>query len=435
MKKTLSLCLALALCLALCACAGVDLPPMPSIEPAAGIGADVQEPEPAGPEDQASPETGEAAAPQEPVELGPIVTVNIDNHTESFNAPDNDQQRILTFGYDTVTAHIEGNDNAAEAINHALALEDELYYTGTDNGDGINGMLEQATDNYTIVSQTGESLPLELSSVRTASVERIDSRVLSVVYLTNTYTGGEHGHYYKRAFVFDTQSGDRLSLDKLSQDYETFSAFLLEKMTAQAQAENSGVDLIGPEELPEALSGLLRNGSWYFNDFGLVVFSDINELSSYASGIVQFYISYADLQPYLPAELLPVSRQEEGSVSVSFTADVDVQQTNMPILDRVTVQPEGADLLLSVNGTIYNVEIATVQYFNDGVGFYETAEHWACSYLQNSAIQLVTVIPEGMPNLMLRYTAADGITHKQLLSQSGEDGSLILTDTNIEAVG
>ena len=67
--------------------------------------------------------------------------------------------------------------------------------------------------------------------------------------------------------------------------------------------------------------------------------------------------------------------------------------------------------------------------------FYETAQLWHCSYISDSAIQLQTVIPEGMPNIMLSYATAGGETHRLLISQSGKDGSLLLVDESIEAVG
>ena len=441
MRKILVISLAVLLVFTLAACAGIealDLPPMPSVEPATGLKTDaediVQQPEETEP-----PQTPGTELPEpEPVDLGAQVIVNIENRTEVFSAPDNERQRILTFGYDTAMVHIEGNEYASSAINHALAVEDELFYTGTGVGDGINGMLEQATDNYSIAVQTGEDMNLELSSVRTVTVSRADSRVVSLVYLTNNYTGGEHGYYFKRAQVFDAESGDALTLSQLSADTDAFSAFLIEQMTEQARGEDSKVDLVEAEDLPEALTALLRNGSWYLDENGLVIFSDIYEISSYASGIVYFTIPYEQLRPYLNENLFPIRGQADGGISVAYTADARTGGNDpeaVSIVDKVTVQPDGDDLLLTVSGTIYDVEIATVHYIDDGIGFYEVAEHWACSYLHESAIQLVTVVPDGMPNLMIRFSTADGTAHKLLLSQSGEDGGLMLTDTDIVAVG
>lgn len=435
MKRVLAALLSILLIFALGACSGLgdlDLPAMPSIEPAVGFGENAAE-QPGGAEDDAPVPADVTDPAVEPVELGPQVMVNIDNHTEYYYAPDNDQQRILTFGYDSVNVHVEGNETASEAINHALAVEEELFYSGTGTGDGINAMLEQAIDNYTIARQTGEDINLELSSMRTVAAARADSRVLSLVYLTHSYTGGAHGYYFKRAWVYNTQTGDAMSLRSLAADYDAFSAYLVDQMLQQAQQENSGVDLVEGDELSTKLIALLRDGSWYFDENGLVIFSDVYEISSYASGIVYFRFPYEELGAYLDESLFPVGRMGEGSVSVAFTADSGA--STLPILDRVVVYPDGEDLLISVTGTVYNVEIASVSYIDDDVGFYETAEHWACSYLNNSAIQLVTVIPEGMPNLMIRYSTADGVEHKQLISQSGEDGSLILAETTIAAVG
>ena len=56
--------------------------------------------------------------------------------------------------------------------------------------------------------------------------------------------------------------------------------------------------------------------------------------------------------------------------------------------------------------------------------------------MSDCAIQLVTLIPEGMPDLMISYTTADGLRHHSLISQSGIDGSISLTDAEtVEAVG
>jgi hypothetical protein len=45
------------------------------------------------------------------------------------------------------------------------------------------------------------------------------------------------------------------------------------------------------------------------------------------------------------------------------------------------------------------------------------------------------VVPEGLPNLLITYYTADGERHGKLLSQSSADGSFMLVDDNIAAVG
>jgi hypothetical protein len=54
--------------------------------------------------------------------------------------------------------------------------------------------------------------------------------------------------------------------------------------------------------------------------------------------------------------------------------------------------------------------------------------------MDNCAVQLVTRIPEGMPDLKISYADQNG-EHSFYVSQSGVDGSIILVDDSIEAVG
>ena len=429
MKKIMALILVLALAATMCACdeleklQQVELPPLPTVEPS-------QEPETTPEPAEESPEPS-----PEPLELGNRVIVSIKNNTEIHNAPDNEAQRILTFSYDTPQVHIEGNDAAAAAINDHIAVLDELYYSGTGNGDGINAMLEMALDNYSYAVDTGAELGLEYSSDRTVSVPRADNAVVSLILSTNTYTGGVHGNYFDRGYVYDAQTGELLTLEKLTSDVDAFSAFAASYLVELAKNDETYASLDLIEDLPSAMAALLREGSWYFDDNGLVVFSDVYELASYAEGIIRFTIPYGALEDYIDAKWLPTQRQSgDGSFEVSLLSDVP--SGSVEIIDRVTAESEGLELCLKAVGTVYDVSISSVEYADYSHKFFETASHWACSYMSDCAIQLVTLIPEGMPNLMISYTTADGVHHHSLISQSGVDGSISLTDAeSVEAIG
>ena len=429
MKKIMALILVLALAATMCACdeleklQQVELPPLPTVEPS-------QEPETTPEPAEESPEPS-----PEPLELGNRVIVSITNNTEIHNAPDNEAQRILTFSYDTPQVHIEGNDAAAAAINDHIAVLDELYYSGTGNGDGINAMLEMALDNYSYAVDTGAELGLEYSSDRTVSVPRADNAVVSLILSTNTYTGGVHGNYFDRGYVYDARTGELLTLEKLTSDADAFSAFAASYLVELAKNDETYASLDLIEDLPSAMAALLREGSWYFDDNGLVVFSDVYELASYAEGIIRFTIPYGALEDYIDAKWLPTQRQSgDGSFEVSLLSDVP--SGSVEIIDRVTADSEGLELCLKAVGTVYDVSISSVEYADYSHKFFETASHWACSYMSDCAIQLVTLIPEGMPNLMISYTTADGVHHHSLISQSGVDGSISLTDAeSVEAIG
>lgn len=428
MKKLLAIVLMLAMLASLGACTALK-----TVDGTEETAPPVAEPT----EEPTEPAALEPEMDTELEALGSQVIVSLKKNEEIFKAPDGSDQTILTFAYDTVTVHVEGNDAASDRINTSLSVPEETFYSGTGMGDGVSGMLEQATDNYAVALEVGDNRPLEFTSSRTAAVRRSDSRVLSLVYEQEVYTGGSYSVSHDRAYVFDTQTGERLTFSALCdtpEALEALKAHILDKMLEQSHLEESGVDLsMFPDEgsLQAALTGLIREASWYLDDYGMTVFSDAAELGSFSRGIIRFIYSYEELSDFISEKWLPTLREGDGSFSVAYVSDVPAG--SVKILDRVTVDPDGTELCLTANGTIYDVTVVSVDYVNES--FYETAQHWACSYMHDCAIQLVTVLPDGMPNVMIRYTSSDGAHHNLLVTQSGEDGSLILTDDSIVAVG
>lgn len=171
MKKITALLIAALLALSLCGCEQIEQLkqielPTPSVEPS-------EEPSPeASEEPEATPEpTPEAAEPSS------YVTISIGEHKETYYAPDDENQMILDFSYETPTVHIYGNDAASEKINDFIAAMDEEYYTGSNYaeggyGVGINGMLDMAYDNLSYVRDNNIEANLTLASNRTVLVAR-----------------------------------------------------------------------------------------------------------------------------------------------------------------------------------------------------------------------------------------------------------------------
>ncbi len=435
MKKILAIFLALTLAFSMCACEeldnlkSVELPPLP----------DVSAEESAETEAAATPEV--TVAPEVTAEpLSNQVIVNISGKTTQDFDPAAGTELILTFACETPSVYIEGRDVAAAAINDYIALLDETYYTGNDYGVGTSMgysmMLELAQDNYGYVVSTGaEDVSLEYASSRSVTVARADDKVLSLVYNDYTYTGGAHGNYGDTGYVFNTETGEKISLDQLSTDFDAFTAFAVKYMVDKAESDQElsqkiDAGIVPTEQYSAAFGALLREGSWYFNNEGLAIFSDLYELSSYAAGIIEFTIPYADLKGVIDDKWLPSQRSGEGEFSIKALSDVE--NGTQQITDKVIVDEGGEEVCLIADGTVYDVKLSAVDYTDR---FFETAQLWHCSYLSDSAIQVVTLIPEGMPKLMLSYNTGDGETHRLLISQSGIDGSLTLVDDSIEAVG
>jgi len=430
MKKLLTVFLIIVLALSLCACdttaiiqgfenlSEIELPELPEIpEESAAPEQEVQ--------DSQQPEAEEPAAA--PAAMPGKVIVSLKKTTLLNYAPDSSEQLILTFAYDTPIVSIEGNESASHAINDFTAYLEEEHYTGMQgdvfSGFGYYGMLEQAEDNYRYVHDSGAELPIEFSSSRAVDVLRADSSVLSLVYNDYIYTGGESGISVDKAFVFNTENGQRMSFDQLSDDSEALRTFVSEFVAGEI-ANDPELSTLAVE-IP--FSELLREESWYLSGQGLVILSAYTEFGSDKQGSLSFVIPYSELSGLIDTKWMP---QIIDSPCSFILTEIPAEGTE--IYDMVNVHEEGQVFYLCIEGIANQLKIASVEYADT---FYETAEHWYGSYVSDCAIQICASIPEGMPELMISYLGTDGETHSMLVSQSGADGALILTDDSIEAVG
>ena len=437
MKKFISLFLILCCAVSLFGCDAlekigeVELPPVPT---------------PAAMEESAEP-ASEAEVRTE-TEHQHII-INFDKTEQQAYDPQQGSQLILSFSYETPYVHIPANTNAEENINEYIAMLNESFYTGDTYGvvydsecaPGYINMLTMAEDNYNYIINSALNLDsgwanFELANHRSVNLPRCDDRVLSLRYYDYINLGGVHGGYAYRGYNFNTASGELLTLESLSDDSESLKAFLksylLEQVNESAQLQERMMGVLDVEGMPtkeEALSALVREGSWYMDDNGMIIVSDLYELGPYAAGIFEFNIPYSELAAYIKPEYIPDAVTESGSFSLA-TADAGAE-ISKEIIDMLRIDEDGQSIYLAAEGTVRNVRLARVDYTDR---FYETETLWQCSIMCDCALQLVTNVPEGMPELKISYSDAGG-EHVFYLSQSGLDGSFILVDDSIEAVG
>lgn len=445
MKKILSLLILAVFAFSLAACGALEaleLPPLPDIEAIKAEKAAQAEAEEAAQAAEFEAVNEVEILPTDSPELKNHVIIKIEPFFETYLDPQNGTEPILEYGYETPVVYIEGRDVANAAINEHIAAIAETFQTGNDygygTGSGLNMFLEMATDNYTYIVNSGEDyLTMLYSYGQTVKATRADEKALSLRYNTYSFTGGAHGNYVDSAYVFDTETGQRITIDMLSADSEGLKSFLVDYMFSLYELDEGAYysqriseDILFGTSLRDAISALIREESWYLSDEGMVIFSDIYELGPYAAGICEFVIPYAELADKIEAKYMPVEKNGEGTFSLLHQSELT--DGSAQIIDRVTVDAEGEQLCLVTDGIVYDVRLSSVSYMDR---FYETAQLWACSYMKDCILQLDVVIPEGMPNLMLSYSDGAGEHHSLLLTQSGEDGSFILVDDDIEAVG
>ncbi len=437
MKRMFAALMALMLCLTFCACGAlqkVDLPPVPTAET---VIVPVETPEESTPAPTEAPTETEAPAAEESAR----VLVSVEKTEELAYDPQFGETLILDFSYETPRIVDEENPEAAEKVNEFIALLNEAYYTGEDYGEGAgigyNNMLTSAEDNYGMLFEMQvEDGIYEFSSARHVTVPRNDGRLLTILFNDTSYTGGAHGSYGTRAYCFDMACGERLTLADLSEDEDTLRAFLTEEMLKEA-AEDEWISqqidgFVEEDTLEESLAALLRTGSWYLDYDGLLIFSDLYEISSYAAGIVSFRIDNETLRGHVDERFLAEPVEAEGTMH-AVPAE-EVEDGSLEIVDMVKVFEGGTTIYLVAEDSVKDLRIASVDYFDYNGTFNENAVRWSCSRLKDAAVQLVTVIPDGMPNLKISWRDSSG-EQVRYLSQSGEDGSLLLVDEGIQAVG
>ena len=442
MKRTLVLALCLLMLVQLCACGrldrlkNVELPPLPQVTERPEAPAET----PAGNEEQQPAETAEETpAPEQPFaeSLRQNVVVNFRKTEMVEYDPAEGEQKILTFSYVTPHVAIEGREAAADAINEYIAMLDEGFYTGNDYGDGASigyyGMLEQAEDNFTYVREMQTDLPLEFACERGAGLNRADGRVLSLTMSTYTYSGGAHGMNVSRAYVFDTETGEIVSFDQLSADSAALRAFLTQHMVEMSETDETireaTADFVLPEEREARFGALLRDGSWYLTEDELVVFSDLYEISSYAAGMQFFRFPFAELGDLLDPRWRGAPESGVGSFSIRSTEDVE--NGSIPVLDMLKLDETGEQICLLSGERSCDVLLSRVAYAEYSGSFYLTDPLWYCARMESSAVQIQAEIPDGFPNLALSYRGENGEVHRCLISQSGEDGRLLLMEEGV----
>lgn len=373
------------------------------------------------------------------------IIISFDKFEQYAYDPQNAAELILSFSYEIPYVHIPGNQNAEERINEFIAMLNESYYTGDTYGvvyesecaPGYYNMLTNAEDNYNYVINSGvQGALLELANHRSVDVKRCDEGVLSLRYYDYINLGGVHGGYAYRGYNFDASSGELLTLESLSNDSDAFKSFLKAYMlssvneSAELQQRMSGfVDVEGMPSTEEALAALVREGAWCFDAQGMLITSDLYELGSYASGTIEFLVPYSALVEYIRPEYIPENVSDSGTFSIVPVETMT--EMSKEVIDMLRLSDAGQSIYLVADGAVRDVRLARVDYADR---FYETEHLWYCSAMNDCALQLDTLVPEGMPELKISYTDADG-EHVLYLSQSGVDGAYILVDDSIEAVG
>ncbi len=125
---------------------------------------------------------------------------------------------------------------------------------------------------------------------------RMDSKVISFLTVSNSYTGGDHNHARLIGLNYDTQTGKRIELTDLSEHTDAFAqdihTFIQDFIDTSPYFQSSiawGTDIADLEKW------IYTDDEWYFSTSGLVFSSDPYEFDV---SEIKTTVLYSDLEEF-----------------------------------------------------------------------------------------------------------------------------------------
>ena len=404
-NRILATTLAILLCLSLAACSGAPAEESPAPDETAA-------PSPT-PAPSAEPEETQAPPPEDL-----RISVLLQPKSE---LRDSEGSLVFLGYYSEPVVTVSASSTASYRISSALASR---LAKGGAQADEI---FDQAEDEFKTLSEEERALFLPRSLTRTASVERGDGAVLSLLCVDYAYTGGSHGKGDYVGMCFDTMTGAKLALSDIFTDTGALGAKAAEAVEAQAAAMDESEGFSG---LREFVDSALEGGHWYLNNEGLALVASEGEIAPESSGSFTFVLPYAELEGLIKPEYVPASAPEGASGAEDF--ELSDEPGSEPVYS-ITLDQEAPAFYLSAKADTAPFALCSVTlggsfyyaYDDDGEGsdFERLRDYLWISGLEAGECVEIGAWFMDMPTMGLSFGP-----EKELLLfwQSGEDGSLFV---------
>ena len=347
-------------------------------------------------------------------------------------APEDSSFKLLDFSFTWPHVYSFRHPEAAEKITEDLRKETEKFVEGThQEGDFIKPMGREAAEKMAAENRTmlGDAF-FPCAAERTYEVTRLDEAVLSIQVTDYLYMGGAHPSFSTYCLNYDMETGERLTYQTVAVGANGLWAEVMEKMVALAESdpEISGrIDWFQKEEYYDAFAPLNQEGRWHLRGDQFVIDSQEYELGSYAAGTIRFSIPMEELKDQILPRYMPAA-SGDGSLLVA-------EDTGYLMIDRVERGELGREFYLQADGRVSDIRIVSLMPGEDG-DFYEGETLWYGGFMKDSALSLHLDLSGVGPRYGVFYKDKDGNLHRAVLLESGEDGSLILSeDIQIRSAG
>lgn len=190
--------------------------------------------------------------------------------------------------YSIPVVTVEGNSQAADAINTDIAKRKESFLQdATVSAQEAKELYQELTEDTE--KEDFGSYAEDLSYM----VQFQNDKVLSILFQDYSFSGGAHGSYIQTAANYDLQTGERLTFDSFFTDKESALADIKAQVEKQCESPYYKERLFPDYE--EYLDSVLVEDYWYFGKCGMKFISNQYMLAAYAAGSFEFMIPYSEI--------------------------------------------------------------------------------------------------------------------------------------------
>ena len=191
------------------------------------------------------------------------------------------------------TLKATGNDKISETINSTIEnhMADLLNFTDDDtNTIPLKEAISQFDNQFTTFKDDFEESALVWEATFDTEVTYQSSSIISIAVNSYLNTGGAHGNTNITFYNFDITTAKVIEMKNLITDVDAFTKIANEYFLMETN--NQDVEYFFGEEfhLPDNLG---------FNEEGVILFYNVYEIASYATGITEFTIPFDEISSYL----------------------------------------------------------------------------------------------------------------------------------------
>lgn len=292
-------------------------------------------------------ETEITEVPAEPNSFG--ITIQEQQDSSSFSSEDNSQSLLdVSVSYPKIT--IANQESATEKINSAINAELNTFWTYQEEN------ASYAKEEYNMSLDDSEYSFEPYTASLSYEMKRCDDKIISLVFTQDEYTGGAHGNHWSYGLTFDTASGEKLTLNTLSDNDSDFYHMLLDDLTRQVSLP-AYKDYIFEDFSSDIESVLLQDSAaWYLDRSGMSFISNPYVLGPYAAGTFEFNIPYEQLSGLKKNYAYDGAYVRKLFPGISAQYDINGDQKPDDICYAINFTENMSDFALSltVNGTDFS---------------------------------------------------------------------------------